>query len=89
MTECNKKDFKIENNEDEKPKVFVGFCRLEIVDSDGLPKRTNGCSYQVPIHKTETLDGNLEFIALFPPRDPVHLFRLTSESSEVLTVSHF
>lgn len=66
-------------------KPFVGYCRLEIVDSDGIPKKTVGTRYQVPIQKTEK-DDNVEIVALFPPRDPVNFLRMANDSSEILSV---
>lgn len=74
--------------EEEKPKIFVGFARLYVVDSDGLTRKTNGSCIEAPLHLrragSDGESGDFVFSAHFPPKDPIHLLKVTSEQSSYL-----
>lgn len=74
----------MENKEEEKPKMFVGFCRLAIVDSDGLGRKVKGCAIESPLH-LEIGELNESVLSChFPRNDTIEFLRMNNDDNEYL-----
>lgn len=69
----------------DKPKKFVGFCRISLTDNDGVKKWLKGSSAQAAVHETIAENGDHVFSAYFSPTDPLNFFALTNSREEFLS----
>ncbi|PFH32312.1 hypothetical protein BESB_016300 [Besnoitia besnoiti] len=60
---------------------FVGYCRVFVVDNDGLQRKTKGSRVEAPVHMRAE-GGKRIFTAYFPPKDPVTMLKLQSDEQE-------
>eukprot|EP00922_Rhytidocystis_sp_ex-Travisia-forbesii_P043165 GHVS01064470.1.p1 GENE.GHVS01064470.1~~GHVS01064470.1.p1 ORF type:complete len:128 (+),score=13.97 GHVS01064470.1:158-541(+) len=72
----------VKESEEEKP--FVGFCRLILVDQDGLGKQTKGTGMETALHMVKEESGRL-FVAELSKDDPIYFLRVGFNESEFLT----
>lgn len=70
-------------------KPFVGYCRLALVDTDGLPKLLKGCNVECPLHLQEREvpeKGTVKVLtACLSREDPIDFLRLGFDDTELLT----
>eukprot|EP00922_Rhytidocystis_sp_ex-Travisia-forbesii_P043162 GHVS01064467.1.p1 GENE.GHVS01064467.1~~GHVS01064467.1.p1 ORF type:complete len:208 (+),score=28.49 GHVS01064467.1:64-687(+) len=72
----------VKESDEEKP--FVGFCRLSLVDQDGLGKQTKGTGIETALHMVKEDSGRL-FVAELSKTDPIYFLRLGFDEAEFLT----
>lgn len=65
------------------PKLFVGCCRLALVDSDGHERPLRGCAIEAPIHES-TEEGHRVLVSDFPDSDPLDYFAVPQSDNQFL-----
>ncbi|EPR58321.1 hypothetical protein TGPRC2_211030 [Toxoplasma gondii TgCatPRC2] len=69
--------------EDQDLLPFVGYCRIFVVDNDGLQRKTKGSRVEAPLHM-RVENGKRIFSAYFPPKDPVTMLKIQSDEQEFI-----